>query len=49
MHMKVFPHGKGSGRGAVNYLVRQDYPDRQENPPEVLRGDPALTCALIDS
>lgn len=49
MYIKVFPHGKGSGGGAVNYLTRLDYPGRQENPPEVLRGDSSLTRALIDS
>ncbi|MDR3237487.1 MAG: MobC family plasmid mobilization relaxosome protein [Spirochaetia bacterium] len=26
-----------------------DYPGREKNPPEVLRGDPAITRALIDS
>ena len=49
MYIKLFPHGKGAGGAAINYLLRLDYPGRKENPPEVLRGDPALTRALIDS
>ncbi|UIB00762.1 relaxase/mobilization nuclease domain-containing protein [Desulfovibrio desulfuricans] len=49
MYIKLFPHGKGTGGAAINYLLRLDYPGRKENPPEVLRGDPALTRALIDS
>ncbi len=49
MYMKVFPHGKGAGSGPVNYLIRTDYPGRDENPPEVLRGDPETTRELIDS
>ena len=38
--MKVFPHGQGAGEGLTRYLVRPDYPGRDEHPPEVLRGDP---------
>ena len=49
MLIKPFPHGKGDGGKPVNYLVRQDYPGRKETPPVVLRGDPELTKALIDS
>jgi hypothetical protein len=49
MYMKVFPHGQGGGEGPTKYLVRLDYPGREENPPEVLRGDLELTHALIDS
>lgn len=49
MYMKVFPHGKGGGVGPVNYLVRMDYPGRDEQPPQVLRGDPAMTRELIDA
>jgi hypothetical protein len=49
MLMKVFPHGMGEGDKPTRYLVRMDYPGREENPPEVLRGDPAMTRALIDS
>lgn len=49
MYIKLFPHGKGTGGAAINYLLRLDYPGRKESPPEVLRGDPALTRALIDS
>ena len=47
--MKVFPHGQGGGDGPTHYLVRPDYPGRDELPPEVLRGDVETTCGLIDS
>lgn len=47
--MKVFPHGKGAGAGPVHYLLRRDYPGRDDAPPAVLRGDPELTVQLIDS
>jgi len=47
--MKVFPHGTGDGDRPVRYLIREDIPSRKEHPPEVLRGDPKLTAALINS
>jgi hypothetical protein len=49
MLMKVFPHGQGAGDKPTRYLLRPDYPGREEAPPEVLRGDPSMTRALIDS
>ena len=49
MLMKVFPHGTGDGDLPVRYLIREDVPSRKEHPPEVLRGDPELTAALINS
>ena len=49
MLMKVFPHGTGEGDKPSRYLVRTDYPGRDTRPPQVLRGDPAMTRALIDS
>ena len=49
MLMKVFPHGTGEGNKPTRYLVRPDYPGRDTRPPQVLRGDAAMTCALIDS
>lgn len=49
MMMKVFPHGVGCGDKPTRHLVRRDYPGRDTRPPLVLRGDPALTRALIDS
>lgn len=49
MYMKVFPHGQGGGDGPTHYLVRPDYPGRDELPPEVLHGDVDTTRALIDS
>jgi len=47
--MKVFPHGTGDGDRPVRYLIREAVPSRKEHPPEVLRGDPKLTAALINS
>ena len=49
MLMKVFPHGTGEGDKPSRYLVRPDYPGRDTAPPQVLRGDPAMTRALVDS
>lgn len=49
MYMKVFPHGQGAGEGPTNYLIRPDYPGRDAHLPDVLRGDPEVTRALIDS
>ena len=49
MLMKVFPHGTGEGDKPSCYLVRPDYPGRDTAPPQVLRGNPAVTRALIDS
>ncbi len=49
MYIKVFAHGKGRGELATNYLVREDYHNREEEPPEILRGDPDLTAELINS
>ena len=49
MLIKLFPHGTGQGDKPTRYLVRMDYPGRDERPPQVLRGDPELTRALIDS
>ena len=47
--MKVFSHGTGDGDRPVRYLIHEDVPSRKEHPPEVLRGDPKLTAALINS
>ena len=49
MMMKVFPHGTGQGDKPTRYLVRMDYPGRDTAPPHILRGNIALTRALIDS
>lgn len=49
MYMTVFPHGTGEGDKPTRYLVRPDYPGRDTRPPLVLRGDPAMTRALVDS
>ena len=45
MLMKVFPHGTGAGDKPIRYLVRPDYPGRDTAPPQVLRGNPAMTRA----
>ena len=51
--MKVFPHGRSNaadaGDAPTRYLVRMDYPGRVEHPPQVLRGDVEITCALINT
>lgn len=54
MHVKFFTAGRGGGAGPTEYLtddkVMKDGELIQRDPlPEVLRGDPAMTCALIDS
>ena len=49
MLIKVFAHGKSRGSSPINYLLRKDYPGRDKNPPEVVRGDPELTRELIDN
>jgi hypothetical protein len=49
MLMKVFPRGQGEGNKPTRYLVHLDSEGRQEHPPEILRGDIAMTRALIDS
>lgn len=46
MLMKVFPHGTGYGGKPTKYLMRGDYPGR-DTAPHILRGDIALTIALI--
>ncbi len=49
MYMKVFAHGKGRGEKATDYLLDEDFPNRQEEKPVLLRGDPNLTKELINS
>jgi hypothetical protein len=48
---RIFKHGGGSGRRAVEYpLNERDHEgELRENPPELLRGDPEVTAELIDS
>ena len=51
MLIKFFAQGQGAGRGAVEYCTRHDDPisrEPRQPAPEVMRGDPALTIALID-
>ncbi|TIH12451.1 hypothetical protein D0S45_18000 [Marinifilum sp. JC120] len=49
MYMKVFPHGKGSGVMAVDYVIDPKRKGRDESPPEVLRGDPETVQKVIGS
>ena len=51
MLIKFFAQGQGAGRGAVEYCTRHDNPisrEPRQPAPEMMRGDPALTIALID-
>ena len=50
MHLKFLPHGKGSARAAVNYLVgEQDAEGHRREGVEVLRGNPDMVAAVADS
>ncbi len=50
MHLKFLPHGKGSARAAVDYLVgERDAEGREREGVEVLRGDPDMVAAVADS
>jgi hypothetical protein len=49
MYMKVFPHGKGSGAKAVNYVIDPGRKGREHSPPQVLRGDPQFIQKVIGS
>jgi hypothetical protein len=54
MHIKFFGSGQGGGSGPTKYLtaeaVYKEGELKQRDPlPEVMRGDVAQTCALIDS
>ncbi|MDR3628933.1 MAG: relaxase/mobilization nuclease domain-containing protein [Desulfocapsaceae bacterium] len=47
--MKVFSHGTGTGNAAIHYLIRTDYPGREKESPEVVRGDPDAVLTIINS
>ena len=50
MHLKFLPHGKGSARAAVDYLVgERDAEGHKREGVEVLRGDPDMVAAVADS
>lgn len=50
MHIKVLRHSRGSGRGAVGYLLSaRDHRGETRAEIKVLRGDPALVGRLIDA
>jgi len=42
---KIFPHGTGSGKKVVGYVLDEN---RHEIKPEIMRGDPELTIKFID-
>ena len=42
-------HGTGGGSGPVDYVTDEKRKDRENEPPEVVRGDPEQTRDLIDS
>lgn len=48
MIIKAFPHGKGKGKGPVDYVIAKNFQCRKELPPVVLRGDQNITRRLID-
>ncbi len=48
--IKILPHGTGSGRRAVRYLLQAlDSRGQPRGTIKVLKGDPAMTARLIDS
>ncbi len=50
MHLKFLPHGKGSARAAVEYLVgERDAAGQKREGVEVLRGNPDMVAAAADS
>ena len=46
MLIKFLPHGQGGGKGPTEYLTASE---GREIAPEVLSGDPKITCDIIDS
>ena len=50
MHLKFLPHGKGSARAAVEYLVgERDAAGHRREGVEVVRGNPDMVAAVADS
>ena len=50
MHIKFLPHGKGSARAAVQYLIgERDAEGQRREGVEVLRGNPDMVAAVADS
>ena len=50
MHLKFLPHGKGSARAAVEYLVGEwDAAGHERDGVEVLRGNPDMVAVVADS
>ncbi len=50
MLVKFLPHGKGSAKAAVEYLVgERDAEGREREGVEVMRGNPEMVAAVADS
>ena len=50
MHLEFLPHGKGSAKAAVDYLVgERDAKGHRRDGVEVLRGNPDMVAAVADS
>ena len=50
MLVKFLPHGKGSARAAVDYLVgERDAEGHRREGVEVVRGNPDMVAAVADS
>ena len=50
MHLKFLPHGKGSAKAAVEYLVgERDAAGQEREGVEVVRGNPEMVAAVADS
>ncbi|WP_420438296.1 relaxase/mobilization nuclease domain-containing protein [Candidatus Palauibacter sp.] len=50
MHLEFLPHGKGSARAAVKYLVgERDAAGQERESVEVLRGNPDMVASVADS
>ena len=50
MHLEFLPHGKGSARAAVDYLVgERDAEGKEREGVEVLHGNPDMVAAVADS
>ena len=50
MHLRFLPHGKGSARAAVDYLIgERDAEGHRREGVEVVRGNPDMVAAVADS
>lgn len=50
MHIKFLPHGRGSGKDAIDYLLSdRDHQGKERESVTVLRGNPKLVAEVVDS